>query len=78
MGCRRRAPRAELVRLVRRADGAAAVDASGAAAGRGGYLCRSVDCFNRARRRIAPALRADRVPATLENEFLTIVARENE
>jgi predicted RNA-binding protein YlxR (DUF448 family) len=78
MGCRRRGPRAEFVRLVRRADGVADVDASGVAPGRGGYLCRSRECFARARKRIAVALRAEGVSAALEDEFMTIVSKESE
>jgi hypothetical protein len=78
MACRRRAPRAELVRLVRTGEGLVSVDEAGTAAGRGGYLCRSRDCFNRARRRIAAALRADRVPPKLEDDFLKMVSKESE
>jgi hypothetical protein len=48
VGCRRRAPQAELVRFVRRAEGGWALDAARARApGRGVYLC-SEACAARA------------------------------
>ncbi|MGH2723284.1 MAG: YlxR family protein [Actinomycetota bacterium] len=40
IGCRRRRPKAELLRLARAPDGAVNVDRSGKAPGRGAYLCR--------------------------------------
>ena len=39
LGCRQRRAKRELVRLVRRADGVVVRDASGAAPGRGAYVC---------------------------------------
>lgn len=46
VGCRRRRPKAELLRLVRRADGR--VDADRVAAGRGAYVCADPECLERA------------------------------
>jgi predicted RNA-binding protein YlxR (DUF448 family) len=57
LGCRRRRPKRAMVRLVRRADGH--VDAGGAAAGRGAYVCAEVQCLERALKpgRLAHAFR---------------------
>ena len=56
IGCRRVAPAAELVRVSLR-DGVPTLSAHG---GRGAWLCRSVECFDRADRagRFGRALRA--------------------
>jgi predicted RNA-binding protein YlxR (DUF448 family) len=61
VGCRRSARRDELVRLVRAAEGAVRLDPVGSAPGRGAYLCRDRACLTRARRRLAGALRAERM-----------------
>ena len=48
IGCRRARPKAELVRLVRAGDGRVAVDRDGCAAGRGAYVCASLECVTKA------------------------------
>ena len=48
LGCRRRRPKTEMVRLVRRADGR--VEADRTAAGRGAYVCATDECLERALR----------------------------
>ena len=49
VGCRRRRPRASLVRLVRARSGVVAVDRHGARPGRGAYVCADdVACVERA------------------------------
>jgi len=57
VGCRRARPKAELVRLVRRPDGAVAPDAVGP--GRGAYVCDDPACMERAVKggRLAQAFR---------------------
>jgi predicted RNA-binding protein YlxR (DUF448 family) len=50
-----------MVRFVRTADGGVALDAAGTAPGRGAYVCPDPGCFGRARRRLAGALRAERI-----------------
>ena len=67
MGCRRRAPAHELVRVVRRRDGALVTGT--ALPGRGAWLCRgSASCLERAVRRdaFARALRAPVAPEALD------------
>jgi hypothetical protein len=53
VGCRRRRPRPELVRLVAGASGAVILDVRVRAPGRGAYLCRDsgMDCLRVAQRR---------------------------
>ena len=48
IGCRQARPKAELVRLVRSGDGRIAVDRRWRAAGRGAYVCASLDCLTKA------------------------------
>jgi predicted RNA-binding protein YlxR (DUF448 family) len=47
LGCRQKAPKRELVRLVRRSDGVA-LDRAGSAQGRGAYVHRDAACARRA------------------------------
>ena len=49
-GCRERAPKKQLVRVVRTPTGELLLDAKDKAPGRGAYLCRSVECLRRARK----------------------------
>ncbi|HEX3179406.1 MAG TPA: YlxR family protein [Methylomirabilota bacterium] len=57
VGCRRRRPKAALLRLVRRPDGR--VDADAAGPGRGAYVCADAECLERALKpgRLAHAFR---------------------
>ncbi|MGH2828900.1 MAG: YlxR family protein [Actinomycetota bacterium] len=74
VGCRSVRPKAALIRLVL-ADGRIVVDSSEQAPGRGAYVCPSLDCFERGRRRIAGALRAAGAnQASLGEEFARAVA----
>ncbi|MBI4590949.1 MAG: YlxR family protein [Candidatus Rokubacteria bacterium] len=59
IGCRRVRARVQLIRLVRRADGVVAIDRSGAAPGRGAYVCAERECVERGlkRGRLARAFR---------------------
>jgi hypothetical protein len=47
-GCREKAPKGELLRVVRRTDGVVAPDPSGVAPGRGGYVHRDPSCVEAA------------------------------
>jgi predicted RNA-binding protein YlxR (DUF448 family) len=51
VGCRAKAPKGDLLRLVRRSDGVVAVDPVGAAPGRGAYVHRDMGCVAAALRR---------------------------
>ncbi len=47
VACRRKLPKRELVRIVRTPLGTVKVDHKGKEAGRGAYLCRSTECWQR-------------------------------
>lgn len=51
VACRQEAGKGALIRVVRRADGSAAIDPTGHAAGRGAYLHREPACIEAARKR---------------------------
>ena len=48
VGCREMKPKKELIRVVRSAEGAVSMDATGKKPGRGAYVCRSAECLRRA------------------------------
>ena len=50
IGCGEHFPKKELIRIVRRPDGAIALDLTGKLSGRGAYVCRKPDCFKKARK----------------------------
>ena len=54
MGCGTAAPQGGLLRVVRTADGGLALDATRRAGGRGGYLHRSRECWDRFAKRKGP------------------------
>jgi hypothetical protein len=71
--------RSELIRIVRRPDGSVAVDAEGTAPGRGAYVCRDPACLAKARRRLAGALRAERIDfAEIEAAFAVAMGTRSE
>ena len=49
-GCRERAPKKELIRVVRTPDGGLILDAREKASGRGAYICRKAECLRKARK----------------------------
>ena len=49
-GCGEMKPKAQLVRVVRSPEGELSMDLTGRKAGRGAYVCRSVDCLRIARK----------------------------
>jgi predicted RNA-binding protein YlxR (DUF448 family) len=64
VACRQEAGKSSLVRVVRSADGAAALDVSGRAHGRGAYLHRDPSCIEIARKKktLDRALKAEVSP----------------
>jgi hypothetical protein len=50
VACRQEASKGELIRVVRQADGSAALDLTGHAPGRGAYLHRDPECLEAARK----------------------------
>lgn len=43
--CRRKAPKSEFIRIVRKSDGTIVLDEKGTEAGRGAYVCKSAKCI---------------------------------
>ncbi|HEX2089205.1 MAG TPA: YlxR family protein [Actinomycetota bacterium] len=80
VGCRRKAPKSELLRMVRHDDGDISVDPSAKAPGRGAYVHPTDDCIRTAirTRSVARALRTqilgDRTGSLIEE---VIKARES-
>ena len=77
MGCNEHKPKAELLRVVRSAEGEISLDFVGKKSGRGAYLCHDVKCLRRARksRRLDYTLECtipdevyDRMEQELEND----------
>ena len=49
-GCSEMKPKRELVRVVKSPEGEISLDLTGKKAGRGAYICRSMDCLRAARK----------------------------
>ncbi len=49
-GCGEMKPKAQLIRIVRSKDGEISLDATGKKSGRGAYVCKSVECFEKMRK----------------------------
>ena len=49
-GCRQRAAKKELIRIVRTPDGDLILDARDKAPGRGAYICRKAECLRKAQK----------------------------
>ena len=60
LGCQEMKPKKELIRIVRDKEGNTSVDFTGKKAGRGAYICRSAECFEKAKkgRRLEKAFEA--------------------
>lgn len=50
VGCREMKPKASLLRVVKPQEGDAHIDRSGKAAGRGAYVCESIECLKKAQK----------------------------
>ncbi|MHB8065444.1 MAG: RNase P modulator RnpM [Ruminiclostridium sp.] len=48
LGCKEMKPKKELIRVVRNNEGEINIDLVGKKPGRGAYICRSVDCLEKA------------------------------
>lgn len=73
-GCNEQKPKNELVRIVKSPEGEIKLDLTGKASGRGAYICRNLDCLNKARKskRINRAFEMtipDEIYARLEEEL---------
>lgn len=52
-GCMQMFDKRELVRVVKSPDGEVSLDLTGKKSGRGAYVCKNVECFNKARKKHA-------------------------
>ena len=50
VGCREMKPKAELMRVVKPAEGDCAIDRTGKASGRGAYVCENAECLKKAQK----------------------------
>ena len=50
LGCNEMKPKMELIRVVRSPEGEMSLDLKGKASGRGAYICRSTECYEKARK----------------------------
>ena len=49
LGCGEMKPKRELIRVVKSKEGDISLDLTGKKSGRGAYICKSVECFEKAR-----------------------------
>ncbi|MGH2695488.1 MAG: YlxR family protein [Actinomycetota bacterium] len=77
MACRTRRPKSALLRIVRDPDGRAAPDATGAAPGRGAFVCRRRTCAVAAPMLVGRALRVSLAGQDLDT-LRTEIEREIE
>ena len=50
LGCGEMKPKRELIRVVKSKEGDISLDLTGKKSGRGPYICKSVECFEKARK----------------------------
>lgn len=50
LGCGGMKPKRELIRVVKSKEGDISLDLTGKRSGRGAYICKSVECFEKARK----------------------------
>lgn len=50
LGCGEMKPKRELIRVVKSKEGYISLDLTGKKSGRGAYICKSVECFEKARK----------------------------
>lgn len=74
LGCNEMKPKKEMIRIVKSSEGEISLDFTGKKSGRGAYICRSRECFDKARkaRRFEKSLSCkidDSVYEVMENEL---------
>lgn len=61
-GCMEMKPKKELIRVVKNKDGEVSIDVTGKKPGRGAYICRNIDCLEK-------AVKQKRLEKNLEKKF---------
>lgn len=51
LGCNEQKNKRELIRVVKNKEGEISLDLTGKANGRGAYICKDIECFEKARKR---------------------------
>ena len=73
VGCREKKPKKELIRIVRLAESRnIEIDRTGKKAGRGAYICPSIKCLKKAKKRLEMSLETqipEEIFARLESEI---------
>ena len=72
LGCNEHKPKAELLRVVRSPEGEISLDFTGKKSGRGAYICPSISCLKKAKKRLEANLECkipDEVFEKLEAEI---------
>ncbi|MBR3126111.1 MAG: YlxR family protein [Mogibacterium sp.] len=79
LGCREHKDKKELVRVVRSPEGEVSVDLTGRKNGRGAYICRSKECFRKARKQkaISKALNCEITDEVFEQLLIQIEEDED-
>lgn len=72
-GCREMKPKMELIRVVRTPEGKILIDNSGKVSGRGAYVCKNEECFNKSVKSKALSRALD---ALVEDEVLLQLKKE--
>jgi uncharacterized protein len=62
LGCQEMKPKKELIRVVKNQDGEVKVDLTGKSPGRGSYICKNIECLEK-------ALKAKRFDRALETKL---------
>ena len=74
LGCGEMKPKRELIRVVKSKEGDISLDLTGKKSGRGAYICKSVECFEKARKaRSFSCMISEDIYNSMEGEL-----RENE
>ena len=78
LGCGEMKPKRELIRVVKSKEGDISLDLTGKKSGRGAYICKSVECFEKARKarkfeRSFSCMISEDISTSMEGEL-----RENE
>lgn len=74
LGCNEMLPKKSMIRVVKSPEGEVSLDLTGKKSGRGAYICKSVECFKKARktRRFEKAFScqiADEIYDSMEGEL---------
>lgn len=72
-GCREMKPKIELLRVVRKPDGSIVLDKTGKISGRGAYVCKNEDCFNKS---VKSKALSRALEVTVEDEVLLALSKE--